>query len=242
MAFDISNLDQPGGTYLAGLQNLSGGDESNTSGMDIGNLLSGVAKAFNGFTLLNEGMDIAKAGADFTAGVYRSAGQTSIQGAAFTAQVNRQAGQAAIAAANYNIALDQLQTSRQQDALSRQLNFSLSSNYAKIGSSGIGFGSKSSMMVQNDVVSTAERQFTQNKNDAAQRQSVLDYEGKLTQTQYENAARAAEYSGQVAAQQAENNARAAEYQGEIDTYKAGAQQAQMIGGAVSNIFSAIGGL
>ena len=148
MAFDIRNLDQSESGYLSGLQNLQqpgGGGSIGTGGSGLATgLMSGIGQALQGMTLLNDGIDITKAATKFNAGVYRQAGDTSMAGAKFQADVHRQAGQAALHAANYNIALDQLQTSRQQDALGRQLTDIISSNTAKTAANGIMINSKSS--------------------------------------------------------------------------------------------------
>ena len=241
--FDISNLNQDPEVYKQGLENLSGVDAS-ASGLngDIASLINGSFKALQGFSMASDGLSLISDGASYTAGVYRSAGKASKQGSDFKASVYRQSGSAAIVAANYNIALDELQTNRQQDALGRQLKDVLSSNNAVFSSTGLGIGSKSAMLVNNTVLSTVERQAVQTKNDAMQRQSLIRYQGQLTQTQYENMARAEEYSGQVAVQSAENQARSAEYSGKVESYKVKTQQADQIGGAVGDIFKSFGGL
>lgn len=242
--FDISNLDQSADDYKAGLENLGSADAS-ASGLgaaDAQNAIAGALKAFQGFTMMNSGIDLIQDGAAYQAGVYRSSGKAAKQGADFQASVYRQSANAAIVSANYNVALDQLQTDRQQDALGRQLKDVLSSNNAKIASSGIGFGSKSGMMVNSDVMSTVERQFVANKNDSLQRQSLIRYQGALTQAQYLNQAIAAQYSGDIAVQNAENQARSAEYGGDVAAYKAGQQQADQIGGAIQNVFKTFGGV
>lgn len=208
---------------------------------NYGSILSSIGQAMGGLTMIDDGIDIIKQGASYQAGVYRQSGQIAQEGAAFQAQVDRQAGQAALIAANYNIALDQVDTGRQNEALGRQLADVTSSNYATTAAHGISISSKSTMMVQNDIITTTARQVIRNNNDAHQRQSLIDYQGKLTQVQYENQARADEYSGAVANLNYENQARAAEYQGEVDAYKQEAQRAQTIGSTVGNIFGMMGG-
>lgn len=211
------------------------------SSKDMFNLFGGIAKAVSGFQSLNAGADMAMDGANFQAGIYRESGKAALQGAQFQADVYRQSGHAATIAANYNIALDERATARQQGALARQIGGAISKNYGTAAATGIGIGSKSTMMVQNEVISTGERQSVQMRNDALQRQSLIDYQGKLTVMQYENQARASEYSGAVAVQEAENKARSAIYQGQVDAYKMKQQASDQLGGSVMNMFGSMMG-
>ena len=243
MAFDLNNFNVSEDEYKQGLY----GSDALTEAAPVGGaintqLLSSIMKSFSGLTMMSEGIDMISDGANLSAGIYRSSGKAAVQGANFKASVYRQAGQAAVTSANYNIALDEMQTQRQQDALGRQLTDVLSSNSAIAASSGISMSSKSSMMVNNDILSTAERQFVQQRNDANQRQSLLTYQGQLAKMSYENQARAAQYEGQVAAQAAENQARNAEYQGEVAVYQAKQKRSDMIGGAITDAFKSFGGI
>jgi hypothetical protein len=240
--FDITNLNVSGSTYLNGLSNLSNYQRSpslstpSSSGMD---LMSGIMKAISGYSLLNEGANMAEEGAKYTAGVYRQAGEVSWMGAKFQAKVYRNAGLAAKAEANYQIAIDQQQTARQKASIAQQISDMLSSNSAIIGSS-IGFGSKSAMMIQNEVYSAGERNVARATIDSLQRQEYIKYQGALTAMSYENQARAAEISGAAAKLEAENNARNAEYQGEVSAYQMRSQAADQISGSFMNIFSQLG--
>lgn len=244
-SFDVSNLDQPADTYKSGLENLEEGDTASSAlglGSNASSLMTSALQAFQGFTMMNSGISMIQDGAAYQAGVYRSSGQAAKQGADFQAGVDRQAGAAAIVSANYNIALDQIQTNRQQDVLGRQLKDLVSSNTAITGSSGLGFGSKSAIMVNNTVLDTVGRQFVNNSNDALQRQSLQKYQGQLVNYQYQNEAIAAEYSGDLAIESSENQARGAEYSGDVASYKLEQQSADQIGGAVGNIFKSFGGV
>jgi hypothetical protein len=244
MAFDISNLNVSSMEYRTGLENLNNRSSLISTNEGSGQALSlmgNIAQAFQGFTMMNDGAKMAMDGAKFQASVYRQSGVASKQGADFQAKVYRQAGAAAKVAANFNIALEEFQLARQQGAIGRQLDDVISENYARTASNGISMSSRSVMSVQNEVFSNAERNYTQIKNDTVQRQTLIDFQGKLAEMNYENEARAAEYSGLVAQQSAENQARAAEYQGKVDAYKARSQAAQSIGNSFSSMMQTLGG-
>lgn len=172
-----------------------------------------------GEKLLSGGIKTIEQGTNLTAGVYREAGKSAIYGSEFEAKVYRQAGETAVLAANYNVALDQFKTDRGKAALGRELSHTLSSNTAQAAANGLSLSSRSTLAVQNGVISAAERQVLQIDNDAKQRQSMISYQGQLTKVNYENEALAAEYSGKVAQQSYENQAKIAEYQGQVDIYK-----------------------
>jgi len=242
MAFNIKNLNVPSDDYVKGLQNLNGGSGGDTGGSGIATALGGAFSAFQGLTMMNSGLDLIKQGSTFQAGIYREAGKAAVQGSQFQASVFRTAAISSTVLTNYNIALDENTTRRNEDALGRQLSDITSTNYATMGASGISINSRSSMAVQNTVMTMAERQFVQIRNDTKQRQSLMQYQGELVAMQYENEARAAEYSGLVQQQASENQALSAEYQGKVDTYKTKLAQADAIGGAVGNIFKSFGGL
>lgn len=237
----VDSFSNPNGIYYKDyLSNLTAGSSNSlTTGAESessGKMISGLLQAFQGISMLQNSASIAKDAANFQAGAYRASGLASKQGADFQAKVYRQAGEAAKASANYNIALEQLQLGRTQEATGQELLSTLSSNWAKAGSSGVSVYSRSTIAVQNSVISAAERNWVRNKNDTLQRQQLIRYQGNLVATQYENEARAAEYSGLVMQQEAENRARAAEYQGEVESYKAKSAMAQQIGGAIGSIF------
>lgn len=231
--------------FTNSLQSSQSGAQLDTGGSffgSMGSMFGPMAQMFQSMSMLNDGVKMAIDGSKFQAGVYRSSGKAALQGSKFEASVLRDAGNNAVQISKYNIALDQEQTARQNDALSRQVGDVLSANYAVAGATGASIYSKSTMMVQQEVAGNAERAYRQNINDAKQRQAVIQYQGALTQTQYENQARGAEYQGAIAVQQAENNARAAEYQGQVDAYKQKSVAAQTIGGSIGKMFSSFGGM
>lgn len=245
MAFDINNLSVSGAAYQQGLMDLNNFDSAPTYATDNKGMLDifgSMYKAFSAYSTLNEGAKLAEAGGKYKAGVYRAAGEQAILGGQYEAKVYRQSGLAAEIATNFNIALDQQKTNRQQDALTRQFGDTISSNYATAGAQGISLSSGSFQAVQADVTSTAERTFTYNRNDAINRQSLMRFQGALTKMEYENKARAAVYSSQVAKQNYENQARAAIYEGKVEAYKAKRQAADTIGDSVFNIFGKLAGI
>lgn len=241
MAFDIKNLDVSGEDYVGGLMNLNGGSGGSSGGAGMGSAMQGIFGTLQGLTMLGDGLDMIKDGANFQAGIYRESGKAAVEGSKFQASAYRNAGAASLVVANYNIAVDEIQTQRQQDALGRQLSDVMSSNSAITAANGISINSRSTMAVQNNIMTTAERTFVQTRNDATQRQSLITYQGKLSEMSYENQARAAEYSGLVQQQEAENRARSAEYQGKIDAYKQKNAAIDQIGGSISGMFQAFGG-
>lgn len=218
-----------GGTSSGGSSLMTGGGFLSGFGNLIGSFMTGDAippSSGNGLKLVNMGeqllsggMKTIDQGTALSAGAYREAGKSAISGSEFEAKVYRQAGIQATLAANYNIGVDQVKTARMQDALGRELTKTISTNTAQAAANGLSLGSRSTMAVQSGILDAAQRQTLQIANDAKQRQEMIDYQGKLTQVNYENQALAAEYSGKVAAQQYENQARMAEYQGEVDKYK-----------------------
>lgn len=155
----------------------------------------------------------------YKAGIYRQAGTIARQGAKFQADVYRQAGTIAELTANSNIAQEQENQRRSEDVTSRTLIDMTSKNYAASAANGTSVASKSTMVVQNEVLNTVTREVAQQRNDSLQRQQSIAYEAALTKMQYENAARAAIYSGEVQATQYENMARATEYEGALEVFK-----------------------
>ncbi len=199
-------------------------------------LLPQFIKGFQGLTLINEGAQIQVDGANLQADADRGAGQQALQGGQYSAGVYRQAGNAAIAEANYNVALNQINTARQNNALAKQTIQVNSTNRVTQAKSGFSFGSKSYLAVQANVLDNVTQQVVQLRNSAKQREQQITYEGLLTNQAYENKARSAEYQGQAAQVAAENRARASEYSGEVASYQAGTKNAQNIGGMVTNLF------
>ncbi len=188
---------------------------------------------------------IAVAGASYQADVLRRSGDIAIQGAAYQKQVLQQAqevakeggnysaevysnaGAAATAVANYNRALDVVDTNKQLDAMGRQIRDLYSTNTASMGTSGISLGSKSYLQVMADSMSTYERNLVGIRNTALQRQQGIIYQGNLTAVEYNNNANAAKYSASLAQYNYNNEIDAADYQARIAQYSYNNQAAQV---------------
>lgn len=155
--------------------------------MDFGNIFSnkyvqGGLNLLNGFMGMEQkqaGYELQAAGHEANAGLYRTAGITSMN------------------TAKYNVMVDKVNTARKMDAMSRQITGTFATNRATLGASGLGFGSKSSLMIANDNLTSYERTVTQERNAAAQRQQSMEYEGLNAQIAAENKARAEEYQAQI---------------------------------------------
>lgn len=220
MMYEGAALTEQGGQYNASLYRQMG-----KKAMEGAKLSSDIFKQSAIQTMIGAGM---------SADMFNQAGETALKGAKFQADVYRQSGHAATIASNYNIALDQRDTAQKQDAVSRQIHGILNQNTASVAKNGIALGSKSAIMVQNQVMAVGQKQIIQLSGDAQQRQSLMIFQGKLAKMEYENQARAAEfqgavqkqeyqnkaiealYQGAVSAQEYENKSRVALYQGELD--------------------------
>jgi hypothetical protein len=198
------------GAILGGLAAMG----ANLAGQALGNLAGGGSAQQKAF---QEAMDTIKAGTKLKVGIYKQAGQQATQGAAFEARIDRTAGDIAVLTSNWNIASEQAATEKASDALGQELRTSISSNIATAGSMG-NLGSKSTMAVNNDLIAAAERNDRQTRNDSTMKQSMIRYEGLLTQMQYENQARGAEYQGALTAQSYKNQELAAQYEGDNEIY------------------------
>lgn len=139
------------------------------------NLIGGIM----GMEQKQAGYELKAAGYEAQAGIYRTAGITSVN------------------TAKYNVMVDKVNTARKMDAMSRQITGTFATNRATLGASGLGFGSKSALMIANDNLTTYERTVTQERNAAAQRQQSMEYEGLNAQIAAENQARASEYQAQL---------------------------------------------
>ena len=195
----------------------------------IGALLGGAAYAA-GFALggggnnqsnklLDDSIFDIRAASNFKIGLYKQAEDNARAGAKFQADVYRQAGNIAVLTSNANAALDEQQTNRTIDVAGRQVSDTIATNFASTAANGISIGSKSTQIVQNEVLNIANREMYNLHNDSLQRQSAIKYEGLLTQMSYENQARAATYSGEIQAQSYENQAIYEKYQADTEIYK-----------------------
>ena len=169
--------------------------------------------------LIKEAISDIEDSTRFKVSLYRNAGSIAKSGAKFQADVYRQAGTLAELTAEGNIAQEQANQRRAEEATGRQLTDVMSKNYTSTAANGISLASKSTMMVQNEVMNTVTRTVIQGRNDSLQRQSAARYNAALTKMQYENQARAAIYSGDIQAMQYENQARAIQYESDIEVYK-----------------------
>lgn len=194
--------------------------------------------------VLRRAGDIAIQGAAYQKDVLNRSKEVAQSGADYTAQVYSNAGSAAIAIANYNKALDEVDTNKSLDAMGKQIRNLYSTNRALMGTSGTGFGSKSYLAVTSEAMSTFEKSLVQIRNSAMQRQQQTMYEGNLTATEYMNNANAAKYSATIAKYNYDtqiagadyqariaqysynNNAVAAEYSGQVEAYNYEAQARQ----------------
>lgn len=168
---------------------------------------------------IDEAIFDIKSATKYKAGLYRSAASIAMSGAKFQADVYRQAGDLAEITAAGNVAQEQANTRRSEDAIGRQLVDLSAKNYTAASANGISINSKSVMVVQNEALNSVTRTVMQDRNDSLQRQSAITYQAALTKMEYENQARSAIYSGQVQAMQYENIARATEYEGALEVYK-----------------------
>jgi hypothetical protein len=145
------------------------------------NLLQG----FMGMQQKQAGFELEALGYESNAGIYRTAGVTSVN------------------TANYNIMVDKVNTSRKLDAMSRQITGTFSTNRATTGASGIGFASRSVLAVANQNLTDYERAVTQERNAATQRQQSIYYDGVNAKIASENQARAQDYQAAIARANAE---------------------------------------
>lgn len=169
--------------------------------------------AFNGISLVDDSIDM-----------YAEAGSMAVNAAKLGAASYRSAGISSIATANYNIGLDQVDTARQLDTLSRNAASVFSTQRAQMAKSGISISSRSFLADTNSTLSNYERQIVQMRNSATQRQQIMLYEGQAAQVQYENAARATEYQGTIK-----------QYESSIGSYQAEQKQSQNYASVFSNL-------
>lgn len=162
--------------------------------------------------------DIAIQGAGYQKNVLEQSKTIAQEGGQYTAEVYSNAGSAAIAVANYNRALQEVDTNQALDAMGRQIKNLFSSNQASMGTSGISLGSKSYLAVTSDAMATYERSLVQIRNGALRRQQGIMYEGNLTATEYMNNANAAKYSANIATYNYDNQIASADYQARIAQY------------------------
>lgn len=158
-------------------------------------------EGFQGLKLMSDGADQALAGAEFNAKLYDMAATSSIE------------------MAEYNVALQQINSQRIQNALAQEYRSIREKNVSAWSTSGFSFASDSFNAVQNKVQSSVERRLIEQKNnDIIQKQNIR-YEGKAAAVNYEN------------------QAKAARYQGELASYNASQQQMKSLGGMFQNAMS-----
>jgi hypothetical protein len=186
------------------------------AGTALGNALGGNDEDRK---LLDEAIFDLKSATNFKVGLYKQAAQVARQGAKFQSNVFKQAGDIAVLISNFNVAQEQTNLRRTEDALGRQISDVVSTNWATASGNGLSLNSKSTMVVQNEALNVASRQITQIQNDSRQKQASIQFQGLLTKMQYENQATAAEYSGELQALGFENQAIATKYEGDLEIYK-----------------------
>lgn len=203
--------------------------------MDFLNLFKGIS-----------GASMIISGGLMQAGAYDAAAQGTVDLGNYSAAVALQGGQISAAAyrsaetsvaqqTSYNIALTQFDLNRQLDSISRTIESNYSKNQAIQASSGVGLGSKSYLAVVNTMTQQNERTLLNLRNSAIMKQQELQYEGNLSQTQYENQAREAEYNSKVTAQQVQ-------YQAEVQANNEENQANMAMSSAVSSAFSKLGSM
>jgi len=200
MATSLTQLNIPYPSFNSGS---SGGGSGLGALNNLTSLLGPIAQVGAGFAGVSGGVGHILAGGDLQAGTLRQAGET------------------ATITANYNIQLEKLNLARSLDNLSRQAGRSMAAQrVASVNNSG-GI-SKSSLMVMHSNLAQFERQILRERENSKFKQDAMLFDAQLTETQYENQARAAEYQSEVAA------------------YNVKVQQAQAIGGAISSVGGGIG--
>lgn len=145
----------------------------------------------------------------------------SAAGANLSAQAYINAGAASMAEANYNIQLDQVQTSQALSAMTMTIMSSMGHNQALLGSNGILGSSKSYLSIVDQNLNNFSTNIIQTKNAALARQQGLYYEGQL------------------ANMNDKNMASEATFQGEMASYNASLAESQQAGKMVGQIFSAL---
>jgi len=103
--------------------------------------------------------------------------------------------------AEYNIALDQREFTRQLDAFSRQIAATASTQVSQASVSGIDIGSQSTLSVINQGLDQAIRATIDARNDVKITADQRRFQAQQQQVALENRARLAEFQGEVAAYQ-----------------------------------------
>ena len=134
----------------------------------------------------------------------QEAAAASEEGAAMQAAGYRQAGNSAIELAKYNSQIISANLGQQLGILARTEAATRSTQTAQMGASGIDIGSKSYLALANDTINSFSRQQTQAKLNAEVQKRGVMFDAELSQTAYENQARAAQYSGALASSKAKS--------------------------------------
>jgi murein L,D-transpeptidase YcbB/YkuD len=179
-----------------------------------------IAGMLGGLILNFQAADIAQKGADYQASTYRIGGDIAATGALLSAGGYRASAQAVQGAAAFNLGIDDLNTQRQLDAVSRQYQRTISSQIAQAASSGISVTGRSAILLRNEAADSFGNQFIDLKIDAENKRRSVIYESNVKQTQLENQARAEEYQAAAARVTAANQAQEAAYQGKIASSQA----------------------
>lgn len=149
----------------------------------------------------------------------RASGQIAAQGALLSASGYRESAKALEPALMFNLEIDSMNHQRQLDAMGRQASRILSKQTAQVAQAGISVGSKSALMMRNEVVNNLSTQVlyssidTENKRRAeifGKNMQVYTLEGQAINA--ENQANIATWQAEVSAVNARNQQAISSYQ------------------------------
>ena len=189
-----------------------------------------------GLSQIFSGANIASSGASMQAATILQGGEIAAQGAKLSAGGLRESKKAVKGAAAFNEEIDVLNSARKLESFRRQSRLLLGAQRAQIASTGLSATSKSFLQVENEALSSIERELMNMKVDAENTSRAKKFETQVTLTNLENQARAVEYQGAAAQVQARNRAAEASYQGEVAEFKAGQQFAKAVPTMLGQIF------
>lgn len=230
----------------------------------IADSFKGLLTTYQGGQIAQQGAefesDMAIAGSDFAAQLALDGGAIdasfALQGSKIAADGYRRASVSTLAIANYNIAVDQLNSARQRDGFARQIESMYSSNRAISGSSGLAMSSKSFLAVAHSNLSDLEKMYSQMRTDEKMRQNQIGWAANNQAVELENKARVTEYQGSANAiaanyraaseaaalrYQGQQQSAAAQYRGSIGTYQAQQGMFDNIGTMMGNLTNMFGG-
>lgn len=190
--------------------------------------LNTIFQGLFGISQIQRGADIAQSGANLQAQTILQGGNISAQGSALSAAGFRQSARAVQGANKFNLALDTLNTHRQLESMRRQATSFLANQRSQFASTGFAQTSKSFLQLQDEAMTTFEREILNTKLDAENVRRAKIFESEVTQTNLENQARAQEFAGKAAQHRAATQAQEARFQGEIAQFRADQKTASAI--------------